>query len=71
MPLTNINQKYDVLLLGADAVGCAIARELARYRLRIGVLEKEPDVGLGTRKYGRVGENTMCWINASTVRFGR
>lgn len=36
--------KVDVLVIGAGAVGCAIARELSRYRLRVAVLEKNPDV---------------------------
>ena len=31
---------YDVLIIGAGVVGSAIARELSRYRLKIGVLEK-------------------------------
>ena len=39
---------YDVLIVGAGAVGCAIARELSRNRLRIAVLEKECDVAAGT-----------------------
>ena len=39
---------YDVLILGAGVVGNAIARELSRYRLSVGVLEKELDVGMGT-----------------------
>ena len=34
----------DVLVIGAGAVGCAIARELSRYRLRVAVVEKNPDV---------------------------
>ncbi len=39
---------YDILILGGGAVGCAIARELSRYRLNIAVLEKEADVAAGT-----------------------
>ena len=35
----------DVLIIGAGAVGCAIARELSRYRLRILVVDKNEDVG--------------------------
>lgn len=35
---------YDVLIIGAGVVGSAIARELSRYRLKIGVLEKNLDV---------------------------
>ena len=32
---------FDVLIIGGGAVGCAIARELSRYKLRIALLEKE------------------------------
>ena len=35
---------FDVLIIGGGVVGSAIARELSRYRLKIGVLEKNPDV---------------------------
>ncbi len=39
---------YDVLIIGAGVVGNAIARELSRFQLKTGVLEKELDVGMGT-----------------------
>ncbi|WP_374058614.1 NAD(P)/FAD-dependent oxidoreductase [Alkalibacter rhizosphaerae] len=39
-------KKYDVLVIGGGVVGSAIARELSRYQLKIGVLEKNPDVCL-------------------------
>ena len=42
--------KYDVIIIGAGVVGCAVARELSRYPLKIGVLEKEEDVCCGTSK---------------------
>lgn len=38
---------YDVIVIGAGVVGSAVARELTRYRLSIGVLEKELDVACG------------------------
>ena len=41
---------YDVIIAGAGVVGCAIARELSRYRLKICVLEKETDICEGTSK---------------------
>lgn len=37
-------QQFDVLVIGGGVVGSAVARELARYKLRIGVLEKNLDV---------------------------
>lgn len=40
----------DVVIIGAGVTGCAVARELSRYRLNICVLEKESDVGEGTSK---------------------
>ncbi|GGZ17134.1 FAD/NAD(P)-binding oxidoreductase [Streptomyces olivaceoviridis] len=42
---------YDVAIVGAGVVGCAIARELARRpRLRIALVEAQDDVGQGTSK---------------------
>lgn len=46
--MREIHDSYDVLVVGGGVIGCAIARELARYDLKIAVLEKEPDVSLGT-----------------------
>ena len=43
-----MRDSFDVLIIGGGAVGCAIARELSRYKLRIAVLEKEADVTAGT-----------------------
>lgn len=37
--------KADVLVIGAGAVGCAIARELTKYNLSVVVVEKNSDVG--------------------------
>ncbi|MDL2233323.1 NAD(P)/FAD-dependent oxidoreductase [Ruminococcaceae bacterium OttesenSCG-928-L11] len=41
---------YDVVIIGAGVTGCAIARELSRYRLRTAVLEQHGDVSMGTTK---------------------
>ena len=41
---------YDVVIIGAGVIGSAIARELARYDIRICVVEKEEDVCCGTSK---------------------
>ncbi|MFJ8649437.1 FAD-dependent oxidoreductase [Streptomyces sp. NPDC093546] len=44
------SEPYDVVVVGAGVVGCAIARELARFRLRTAVVEAAADVGEGTSK---------------------
>lgn len=44
------NTSYDVLIIGGGVTGCAIARELSRYALRVCLLEKEEDVCSGTSK---------------------
>lgn len=41
---------YDIAIIGAGAVGSAIARELSRYELDIVLLEANSDVGMGTSK---------------------
>jgi glycerol-3-phosphate dehydrogenase len=40
----------DVLIVGGGVVGCAIARELSLFDLRVTLLEAGPDVGAGTSK---------------------
>ena len=42
--------KADVAVIGAGIIGCAIARQLSKYRLSTLVIEKEADVGWGTTK---------------------
>lgn len=41
---------YDIVIIGAGVIGCAIAYELAKYQLDVLVLEKESDVCSGTSK---------------------
>ncbi|WP_455392360.1 NAD(P)/FAD-dependent oxidoreductase, partial [[Eubacterium] cellulosolvens] len=43
----------DVVIIGGGIIGCAIAYELARYRLVIHLLEQEPDLS-----FGATGANT-------------
>jgi glycerol-3-phosphate dehydrogenase len=41
---------FDVAIIGAGAVGSAIARALSRFDLKVVLLESNPDVGMGTSK---------------------
>lgn len=39
---------YDVAIIGAGVIGCAVARELSRYDCKAVLIEKENDVAMGT-----------------------
>ena len=41
---------YDAVIVGGGAVGCAVARWLSRYRLRICLVERSEDVCTGNSK---------------------
>lgn len=43
-------QTADVVIIGGGITGTAIARELAKYELKVMLLEKENDIGVGTTK---------------------
>ncbi len=45
-----MSRDYDVCIIGGGVTGCAIARELTRYDLKIAILEKQNDVAEGTTK---------------------
>jgi glycine/D-amino acid oxidase-like deaminating enzyme len=45
-----MNTIYDIAVIGAGAVGSAIAREFSRYQLKVALIESNPDVGMGTSK---------------------
>lgn len=42
--------RYDVAIIGAGVVGCAVARELSRYELRTILIEARSDLGDGVSK---------------------
>lgn len=42
--------EYDVAVIGGGVTGCAVARELSRYELRVCVVERGKDVCSGTSK---------------------
>ncbi len=39
---------FDVSIIGGGVIGCAIARELSKYRITVAVFEQAPDVGWST-----------------------
>ncbi len=41
---------YDVLIIGCGITGAAAAFQLSKYQLKVGILERENDVALGTTK---------------------
>jgi len=43
-----MNRNFDAIIIGGGAVGCAAAYKLSRYDLRITLLERSPDVCMGT-----------------------
>jgi glycerol-3-phosphate dehydrogenase len=43
-------KKCDVVIIGGGVIGCAIARELSRYKLDIALVEKEADVACGASR---------------------
>lgn len=42
-----MDNEYDIIIIGGGVVGCMTARFLSRYALRILLIEKEPDIGMG------------------------
>jgi len=45
-----MDHPYDVIVIGGGVVGCAVLRELSRYKLRLLLLEKEADIAEGISK---------------------
>lgn len=58
-------ERADVLIIGAGAVGTALARELSRYRLKVIVCDKNEDVGGDASK-----SCSSCVATAATMPVG-
>lgn len=48
--MTTGQEPYDVAIIGAGLVGCALARELSAFQLSVALIEAREDVGDGTSK---------------------
>ena len=71
---------YDVLVIGCGITGAATAFQLSRYKLRVGVLERENDVADGTTKansailhagYDPLPGSLMARLNVRGVELAR
>ena len=49
-PISDAPSPFDVVIVGAGIVGCAIAHELSQFRLDVALVDREADVGFGTSK---------------------
>jgi glycerol-3-phosphate dehydrogenase len=45
-----VDSRYEVLVIGGGVIGCAIARELSKFKIETVLLDKETDVGSGVSK---------------------
>ena len=61
---------FDVAVVGAGAVGCAVARELSRRGARCALLEAGPDVGAGTSKANTAILHTGFDAKPGTIESG-
>lgn len=43
-------RQFDIVVIGAGVIGCAVARELSRYRVSVAVVEREWDVACGASR---------------------
>ena len=41
---------YDIIIIGGGITGTAIARELSKYSLKVALLERGTDIGIGATK---------------------
>lgn len=55
-------RSFDVAVIGGGVVGCAVARELTRWKLRVALIEKEHDVAMqaSSRNDGMVHPGIDC-----------
>ncbi|WKY46917.1 NAD(P)/FAD-dependent oxidoreductase [Eubacteriaceae bacterium ES3] len=69
--------RYDVIIIGGGITGSAIARELSRFELKVALLEKGLDIGMGATKgnggvvhqgYDPVPGSVKAKINAEGAR---
>lgn len=60
--------RADVVIVGGGVVGCSIARELSRYRLKVILVEKAEDVACGTSKANNAMVHTGIGEKMGTLK---
>ncbi|MCX6031587.1 MAG: NAD(P)/FAD-dependent oxidoreductase [Chloroflexi bacterium] len=60
-----MKEQFDVIIIGAGIVGSTVARFLSRYHLRILLMEKEPEICMGTS-----GANSATIHSGHSVQSG-
>ncbi|MFV0466925.1 MAG: NAD(P)/FAD-dependent oxidoreductase [Lachnospiraceae bacterium] len=60
--------KTDVLIIGGGVIGCAVAYELAKYKIDVVVLEKDGDIANGTSKANSGIAHNGFGEKATTIR---
>lgn len=65
------NSKPDVLIIGGGVIGCSIAREFAKYKLKVLVVEKESDVAMQTssRNDGMIHPGIATHLHGNTASY--
>ena len=75
-----MKKQYDVVIIGCGTSGAAIAMSLARFDLKVAVLEKENDVATGTTRansgilhagYDPLPGTLMAKLNVRGAELGR
>jgi glycerol-3-phosphate dehydrogenase len=59
---------YDIVIIGAGVIGCACGRELSKYKLKVGVLEKNTDVSEGISKGNSGVVHTGFYVPYGTLK---
>ncbi len=64
------DERFDVAVVGAGAVGCAVAREVSLRGARCALIEAGPDVGVGTSKANTAILHTGFDAKPGTIESG-
>jgi glycerol-3-phosphate dehydrogenase len=61
-------RKADVVIIGGGVIGCSIARELSKYKLKTLLIEKSNDIGCGTTKANNAMVHTGIGEKKGTLK---